>query len=44
MNTPGTAEGNWEWRLKEGALSGDLAQRVRALTLAFGRLGKDNPA
>lgn len=30
MNTPGTAEGNWRWRLEAGALSPELATRLRA--------------
>ena len=38
MNTPGTTEGNWGWRLEPGALSDELAARLRDLTLASGRL------
>ena len=38
MNSPGVAKGNWEWRLKDGALTQDLAQRMRSLTVACGRL------
>jgi hypothetical protein len=46
MNSPGVAKGNWEWRLKDGALSQDLAQRMRSLTMACGRLvhGENCPA
>jgi 4-alpha-glucanotransferase len=38
MNTPGTTEGNWQWRLDEGALTPELAARLRELTRASGRL------
>jgi 4-alpha-glucanotransferase len=38
MNTPGIAEGNWRWRLEEGALDRKLAARLRAATAAGGRL------
>jgi 4-alpha-glucanotransferase len=41
MNLPGTAKGAWKWRLREGALTPDLARRLRAATEAAGRL---NPA
>ena len=34
MNTPGTVEGNWRFRLQPGALTPALAQRLRALTEA----------
>lgn len=37
MNTPGTAEGNWAWRLREGVLTPELAARLRELTVASGR-------
>jgi 4-alpha-glucanotransferase len=38
MNKPGTAKGSWKWRLADGALTPDLARRLRALTLESGRL------
>ena len=38
MNQPGTASGAWRWRLAEGALTGALADRLRAVTEAAGRL------
>jgi 4-alpha-glucanotransferase len=31
MNTPGVAEGNWAWRLRDGALTPELAQRLAEL-------------
>ncbi|HET7479576.1 MAG TPA: 4-alpha-glucanotransferase, partial [Rubrobacteraceae bacterium] len=38
MNTPGTASGNWSWRMDETALTPDLAERLRALSETYGRL------
>lgn len=38
MNTPGTNEGNWDWRFESGDLTPALASRLRALTGAAGRL------
>jgi 4-alpha-glucanotransferase len=38
MNTPSLAEGNWEFRLEEGALTPELAGRLRAESLATGRV------
>ena len=32
MNVPASETGNWEWRMKPGALSADLADRLRNLT------------
>jgi 4-alpha-glucanotransferase len=37
MNTPGTGEGNWAWRFREGALTPALAHRLRDLARATGR-------
>ena len=39
MNFPGIAKGNWQWRLKDGALTPELAQRLRSITMTCGRLG-----
>ncbi|HEU4406475.1 MAG TPA: 4-alpha-glucanotransferase [Polyangiaceae bacterium] len=41
MNTPGTAENNWTWRLEAGALTAELASELRQLTETYGR---DRPA
>ena len=41
MNSPGIAEGNWRWRLKEGVLSLKLAQRLRSVIITCGRLGSN---
>jgi 4-alpha-glucanotransferase len=38
MNTPGRAAGAWKWRMREGALTAELARRLRAVTEEAGRL------
>ncbi|HEX3873822.1 MAG TPA: 4-alpha-glucanotransferase [Solirubrobacteraceae bacterium] len=38
MNVPGTASGNWGWRVSEGMLTTGLARRLRAATDEAGRL------
>ena len=38
MNTPGTAAGNWTWRLAPGQLDPALAARLRAALEIYGRL------
>ncbi|HEY4349014.1 MAG TPA: 4-alpha-glucanotransferase [Gaiellaceae bacterium] len=38
MNVPGTTEGNWSWRLEPGQLTRELAARLRAETVAAGRI------
>ena len=37
MNRPGSAEGNWRWRVTDEMLSGSALESLRALTLASGR-------
>jgi 4-alpha-glucanotransferase len=37
MNTPGRGEGNWAWRLEEGQLTSEHANRLRALALSSRR-------
>ena len=37
MNTPGVAEGNWAWRLRDGDLTPELAERLAALVRDTGR-------
>lgn len=37
MNTPGTAEHNWEWRFREGELNSGMAGGLRQMTELFGR-------
>jgi len=38
MNRPGTAAGNWSWRLQAGLLDEPLAARLHELTSTYGRL------
>ncbi|PYS78075.1 MAG: 4-alpha-glucanotransferase [Acidobacteria bacterium] len=38
MNTPASAEGNWAWRFREGALTDELRGRLREMTATYGRL------
>jgi 4-alpha-glucanotransferase len=37
LNTPGTASGNWTWRLDTGALTPELAARSARLNRIYGR-------
>lgn len=41
LNTPGTGDGNWEWRLQPNTLSGDLAKSIRLLSDTYGRIPKE---
>jgi 4-alpha-glucanotransferase len=43
MNFPGIVKGNWQWRLKDGALTQELAQRLRSITMTYGRLRSGEP-
>jgi len=38
LNTPGTASGNWSWRLPAGSLSAALALHFVSLNQVFGRV------
>jgi 4-alpha-glucanotransferase len=40
MNTPAVANGNWRWRMRPGALTQELAQRMRAMAEIFERIDK----
>ena len=40
MNTPGTTYGNWQFRLTEGQLSLNLAERLKALSILSNRTGR----
>jgi 4-alpha-glucanotransferase len=46
MNLPGIAKGNWGWRLKDGAFTAEIAQKLRSISMECGRMGdfKTNPA
>jgi len=37
MNLPGTVTGNWKWRYRPGALSGELSARLRSLVTLYDR-------
>jgi 4-alpha-glucanotransferase len=39
LNTPGTDQGNWTWRLPAGALTAELARHCAHLNRTFGRPG-----
>jgi 4-alpha-glucanotransferase len=43
MNFPGIAKGSWRWRLKDGALSQELAERLRSITITCRRLRSSDP-
>ncbi len=38
LNTPGTAQGNWSWKLPAESLTAALAQQLRRLNLCYGRM------
>ena len=40
MNTPGTAQGNWQWRMHAGCLTKALASRIAAMTTLYDRTNK----
>jgi 4-alpha-glucanotransferase len=37
MNLPGTLSGNWKWRYRAGALTKNLSDRLRELTVLYDR-------
>jgi 4-alpha-glucanotransferase len=37
MNLPNSTEGNWSWRYEAGALTDELAKRLKELTRLYGR-------
>ena len=37
INTPGVAAGNWQWRLRHGVLTDELAERIAKLTRIYSR-------
>jgi 4-alpha-glucanotransferase len=37
MNLPGTVSGNWKWRYRSNALTNDISERMRQLTLLYDR-------
>lgn len=43
MNTPGTAQGNWVWRLKPNFLSSDLANAIHSIAATYSRIPDRKP-
>lgn len=43
MNTPGTTEGNWRWRLGDGELTGEMMERLGRVTAESGRDRMNTP-
>ncbi|HEX8098524.1 MAG TPA: 4-alpha-glucanotransferase [Pyrinomonadaceae bacterium] len=41
MNLPNTTSGNWVWRFKPGALTGEMGRRLKELTEIYGRADAD---
>ena len=41
MNTPGTVDINWSWRLKEGQVTEQLCEEVRNVSKRYGRANWD---
>jgi 4-alpha-glucanotransferase len=37
MNSPSTANDNWEWRYRQEALTEELSDRLKHLTNLYGR-------
>jgi 4-alpha-glucanotransferase len=38
MNRPGTATGNWRWRLTPGQLAREMARKLAAMTQLYDRV------
>ena len=43
MNTPGTVEGNWNWRFDWHQVESALAARMQELTARYSRLSDGQP-
>ena len=41
MNTPGTVDVNWSWRMKEGQISEIIETEIRNITKLYGRANWD---
>ena len=37
MNRPSVASGNWDWRYRAGMLRQNISERLRELTINYGR-------
>jgi 4-alpha-glucanotransferase len=42
MNLPNSTAGNWAWRVKPGALTSEIASRLKGLTELYGRLSRES--
>jgi len=42
MNIPGTAQGNWRWKLKENSFNAERVQRLRTLGNMYHRVPDDD--
>ena len=42
MNSPGKAEGNWNWRYSSGSLTPELSKKLKELTHIYGRAPQEN--
>ena len=42
INCPGTADNNWQWRIKPNFLSGELASSIKRLAETYGRIPRDD--
>ena len=38
MNTPGSGQGNWQWRMRKGEFTPALVKKLRRMTALYGRL------
>ena len=38
MNTPGTTEGNWQWRFRHDQVPGSLQRRIHEMLEFYDRL------
>lgn len=41
LNTPGSADGNWQWRLRPNILSQELSQSIHSLTEVYSRIPQE---
>lgn len=38
MNLPASEQGNWKWRFRAGALTGKISEKLRDMTMLYGRM------
>jgi 4-alpha-glucanotransferase len=44
MNLPARPDGNWQWRYTPGMLTDAMQERLRELTMLYGRAAEVKPA